>query len=168
MSRADVLLFRLSEVAGGKIKFGSAEGLKPGPATSLRKQSSVPSMVKKEVGETTEDNSLAISGGIGEFNGHPVIFLQVTKNKPYQPMVIARRAIETIASTFLQMALSASVMAQKKNIEIAGIVVLGNFSSGKETRRYRACVRRFATMVGGMLMAKQESDGQQMYIIGAR
>jgi hypothetical protein len=173
MSKAEYLLGRLCEASMGKLNFAPGSvNLKSSGV--LRKQVTVTSDLLKSQAETpsemstadSNENNIKILAGIGEISGQKVLYISAMKTKPFQKLVISAHNIDPIARAMAMLALQASKIAEKKGIEYVALVVESNFNAGKETRRFRACVYNAARYIGGRILDKKETDGNQLYILG--
>ena len=175
--KVESLLHRLTEATAQKIALPPVPAnlsLKSG-STTLRRTTELAKKsvdVEQEGVQKTsapiEDNDLIIIGGMGDYHGVKVIFVRLTKSKPFKPLVIARPNIRKIAETIGGILYQASKSAHSKNFQYEAVMVEAQFSAGKETRRLRACVAQAAAFNGGKITEKLETDGQQLYVLGPR
>ena len=170
MTKANNLLFRLEEASVKKLDLSPIDVKLSGDG-QLRKMSMTQSQeVKKGItdrlsAEKPGQNSLSLVSGTGEIQGHPVLIVEVRKEKPFQDLIIAKRAIRLVGMTMAQMAIKASETADKNKQRYEALVVAGYFQSGVETKRFRACVEYTTRLVGGKIQQKIEGSGQQLYLI---
>lgn len=177
MSQANDLLFRLEEAltkkldfAPGKVKLsgGGLKQLKKSnilSPTTLKLDSETTATPEKGQKTDTGENGLALVAGMGEINGFPIIFVEVKKEKPFASLIIDRSAINKVAISIAQMARGAATMAEKSNHDYVALIVTGMFFPGKEVRRFRACIYKVASLVGGSLTEKMEAGDGQIYVI---
>lgn len=174
MSRAEKLLMRLSESTFPKIRF-SLGSIKLPKNLVLRKQTRLDTTeIKTKLDEeplesevnVTNNNTLKVVYGLGKIGQRDVLFINVYKTKPYQSLVIHRNNIIPLAKEMAKMANEASKDGDDKGIDYIALAIEGNFDAGKETKRFRMCVYNVPKYIGGRIQAKNETDGNQIYIIG--
>jgi hypothetical protein len=178
MSRADDLLFRIEEASIRKLNLSPGKvKLSGGSIKQLRKSDTVGSpLLKKGVGEQptsnavadaqqNAENGLSIDSGYGVVYGASVLFVEVRKTKPFAPLVIDKKFINEIASIMGRAAIDAANSADKKGVVYEALVVAGYFSPGKEAKRFRKCVAKTASLVGGRIVDNLETGEGQLYVI---
>lgn len=172
MTKANELLFRIEEASVKKLDLSPIDVKLSGGSGQLQKRETTQSQeVKKGVEDALQSeqpggNDLNIAAGSGTIQGHPVLFVEVKKSKPFQDLVIARRAIQMVGLAMAQTASKAAEIAEKKNMKFQAVVIAGYFKSGVETRRFRACAEYCARLIGGRIVDRAETGNEQLYLVG--
>lgn len=174
MSQAGNLLLRLSEATTTKLQFHApSKNISLVDTSNLKKQNTVGQKSFNIVSEQpsgeqtqTKENALHLTAGLGMFNEVKVIFIEAEKTKPFDSFIIARKSVDVVSVNMAELAVAAADKAKEANFVFSVLLITGNFSSGKETRRFRQCVSNTAKLVGGRVLQSSEHANEQLYVIG--